>query len=791
MIKNTNKKIKQIDIETKEIIKIWDSAYKASEYYKISTSKIKQSCNLEVPYEGFLWEWLDLSNKKDEMIKVKKPKEKQLHNKKCVHLIHAITEVEQVQKENESIKEFSDRINVEHHTLRKVVNGYCRSVNKYVLKETYGNFENNKFFGVELYCIKTDSVIKVNDLTLKIFAEKNNVPYKSINALLNNKVEQTHGYVLLCNKEAYLSKTQNKKESVEYNKKNKNETLGIPKYQKPGKEMDIYHVEYDSCNIIKVYNSYKDAAKSFDIKSGAVASFVRTNRGVKTGRLTDFKYYKGNLVLDKDTYEFYKTQYQQILTSKRANGKVCKMCNKPFDNKRQLSSHIQMSHNVDVIDYTIKHLFNGIRPGCKECGKETRYCTYDFMPYCLEHATLAMSIGGTIGGKASAWSKGRTKYDDPRLMDYSRRYSGINNPMYGRRLSEESIEKSVKKNRLSLKEINERLSLRYNHFSFDFDYSNYKDRGTFIVDCKCNKCGYVSHKRMTAVERGSLCRKCYPVGVSKDELEVGDYISFLVGKENIVRSDRTLLSPKEVDIYVPNKNVAVEYNGLYWHSEKMLKESGREGDLKLYHQNKTDGCKEKNVDLFHVFSDEWMYKKDIVKSMIRKLVGNTKKLDSISAENDCVINEVTLEDVLTFIEENTVQDIKHGDSSKYFGLYYMNELISVMSTVVGDDGRVFISSHTDKKDFIVENSVGVLLNVVVEYYTNNNVKELYVLPLTRLLENKKYEEMGFVKLDGCEYVEEWITDGYVRYSCDEEDIIEDEENYKVYGCVNSLYVLLY
>ena len=81
---------------------------------------------------------------------------------------------------------------------------------------------------------------------------------------------------------------------------------------------------------------------------------------------------------------------------------------------------------------------------------------------------------------------------------------------------------------------------------------------------------------------------CCGGGTSKSENEIYSYVCSLVGKENVIKKDRQILGKYELDIYVPSKKIAIEYDGLYWHSE----ENGKD---KFYHLNKTEMCAKQNV----------------------------------------------------------------------------------------------------------------------------------------------------------------------------------------------------
>ena len=70
----------------------------------------------------------------------------------------------------------------------------------------------------------------------------------------------------------------------------------------------------------------------------------------------------------------------------------------------------------------------------------------------------------------------------------------------------------------------------------------------------------------------------------------------------------------ELDIYIPENKLALEINGNYFHSELGGKKN------KYYHVNKTELCESKNIQLIHIFEDEWLFKNDVIKKRIKKLV---------------------------------------------------------------------------------------------------------------------------------------------------------------------------
>lgn len=135
---------------------------------------------------------------------------------------------------------------------------------------------------------------------------------------------------------------------------------------------------------------------------------------------------------------------------------------------------------------------------------------------------------------------------------------------------------------------------------------------------------------------------------------------------NFHPNDRTLIYPYELDFYIPEHNIAIEYNGNYWHSELC-------GKNKNYHLNKTKMCKERGVQLIHILESEWLLKQDIIKSRLSNMF---KKNKSIYARK-CQIVNVSKKTKKTFLNEHHLQ----GDvgSNINYGLMYNNELVATMT----------------------------------------------------------------------------------------------------------------
>ncbi len=112
---------------------------------------------------------------------------------------------------------------------------------------------------------------------------------------------------------------------------------------------------------------------------------------------------------------------------------------------------------------------------------------------------------------------------------------------------------------------------------------------------------------------GQGCIECwYLSGISKQEGEVVNFIRSIY-QYGIITNSRSVIPPYEIDIYLPKKHLAFEYNGDYWHKEGVMKPFG-------YHQMKTKKCANKNIQLHHIWEKDWIGNirktKDIISSII-------------------------------------------------------------------------------------------------------------------------------------------------------------------------------
>ena len=163
----------------------------------------------------------------------------------------------------------------------------------------------------------------------------------------------------------------------------------------------------------------------------------------------------------------------------------------------------------------------------------------------------------------------------------------------------------------------EKIKSKSNSKELDFSESVYVNNKT-PIKVICKKCGTIFYPRpdnLLFYKTGCpVCTK--RSGISRKENELKEFIKSLGLKFR--ENSRKIIPPYEIDIFIPSLNIAVEYNGLYWHSKEVLEK--RLEDYKNYHLNKLEKCEEKGIRLIQIFEDEWINNKEEIKEKIKTII---------------------------------------------------------------------------------------------------------------------------------------------------------------------------
>jgi hypothetical protein len=223
--------------------------------------------------------------------------------------------------------------------------------------------------------------------------------------------------------------------------------------------------------------------------------------------------------------------------------------------------------------------------------------------------------------------------------------------------------------------------------------------------------------------------------ISNEEQELFSWLSTVYCGE-LIQSNRSILNGKELDIYIPEKNIAIEYNGLYSHIYRPweIKDSLIKGPK--YHLQKTLECEKQGIQLLQFFSDEWKYKKEIVQSIIKSKLGLCQKIYA----RKCKIREIDTNLKNSFLNKNHIQG---QDRSKVkFGLFYGEILVSVMTFCKSRFNKNFeweLSRFSCLKDYTIVGGFSKLL----KYFTDKYGREIVSYADRRISNGNVYKQNGF------------------------------------------------
>jgi len=255
-----------------------------------------------------------------------------------------------------------------------------------------------------------------------------------------------------------------------------------------------------------------------------------------------------------------------------------------------------------------------------------------------------------------------------------------------------------------------------------------------------------------------LCTKCNPVSSTKSGLEI-QFKDFILSNYNynILYNSRSIIDPLELDIYLPELKLAFEFNGLYWHNE-INKD-------KNYHLNKTELCEQQGIQLIHIYEDDWMYKQNIVKSIILNRLNITP--NKIYARKTIIKEILDNKLVREFLNKNHIQGFV-GSKIK-IGLFYDNELVSLMT--FGNRRVTMGKKSTNESEYellrfcnkLNTNIVGgssKLFNYFIDHY---KPEEITTYADRSFSQGKLYETLGFKFIGKTQPNYYYIIDGLRHY----------------------------
>jgi hypothetical protein len=243
---------------------------------------------------------------------------------------------------------------------------------------------------------------------------------------------------------------------------------------------------------------------------------------------------------------------------------------------------------------------------------------------------------------------------------------GFEHPWMNAEIHKKTITKSIEKKNSRFEDIIKKKfeETRYVYISMDFQPIK-RSITAFCPDCSSEFQINREELSIRLKSKTIICTNCKKSEhyYSGNEGELYFFIKSIYDGEILL--NKNVISPMEIDIYLPELKLAFEFNGLYWHSES------QKG--KKYHLSKTKKCNEKNIKLTHIWEDDWIFKNEICKSIIKNKIGIA--IDKIGARK-CELRKVDNKTATDFLEQNHI--LGSCKSTVKIGLYHLDILQCLM-----------------------------------------------------------------------------------------------------------------
>jgi very-short-patch-repair endonuclease len=223
--------------------------------------------------------------------------------------------------------------------------------------------------------------------------------------------------------------------------------------------------------------------------------------------------------------------------------------------------------------------------------------------------------------------------------------------------------------------------------------------------------------------------------ISKSEKELLEIIKSF-GVNNIIENSKTFIDGYEIDIICPDQKIALEFDGVHWHTSQFITDN-------RYHLNKTELCENKGYHLIHIFENEWIEKRDIVVSRLKSIFGIH---NNIIYARKCTISEVSQLETKQFLNTNHIQG--NVISKKNIGLYYNDELVSIMTFgsyrinlgQTKKENEYELLRFCNKLNYHIPGAASKLLKYFIKHY--NPIKIISYAD-RRWSKGNLYEKLGF------------------------------------------------
>jgi hypothetical protein len=386
---------------------------------------------------------------------------------------------------------------------------------------------------------------------------------------------------------------------------------------------------------------------------------------------------------------------------------------------------------------------------CTKCGKEASGFTqrlntksfialaksrhgdiYDYSKTVYKTAQIKVEVGCTIHG--SFW-----------LLPYCHTMASVSQ---GCRHC--SWDKLASERVLSLQEFLDRANIVHGEGTYGYSQVNYVSSGTH-VNIECPDHGLFSQTPENHIYVGSGCPRCQHRHSSPQQ-EIEAFLKS-VGAD-YMSNTRAIISPKEIDSYIPSHKLALEFNGMYWHSL-----NGTEPPhFKDKHKTKFNICQSKGIQLLQIDEYEWMdpIRQAIWKSVISSKLGLHEKIHARAT----VFKEITRKQANTFLALNHLQ----GDTPAVkwaYGLFLGDELVGALTFANHQKTQISLSRLAFRTGLTIVGGSQKLFKNALKHLPK---KDIVTFSNNRYSDGSIYGVLGFIKDKDLPPSYQWFYQGQVR-----------------------------
>lgn len=258
---------------------------------------------------------------------------------------------------------------------------------------------------------------------------------------------------------------------------------------------------------------------------------------------------------------------------------------------------------------------------------------------------------------------------------------------------------------------------------YDYGETNYKV-STTNISILCVRCNRSFNQLPGNHLQGAGCPHC------GSSIVQNDLYDFLTSITEVHFNDKSILTPLEIDCYLPEYELGIEYNGLYWHSEGHNNRYGFSTD-KNRHQLKARVALEKGVRLLQFWEHEWATKQALIKSMILHRIGVVQR--KLNARH-LTVTRITDREARDFYNRNHLQG--HRSAKLHLSL---GGVILLSMAPLGIDEWEIIRIASEQM-CVVRGGIAKLLTHFIRTY---HPKRIFTFADLRYSVGDLYSKLGF------------------------------------------------